>query len=41
MLDGHQTASDDEDVQLTQPAGPLSPELAEDVEDEDEEKDGS
>ena len=40
VLDRHQTGSDDDDVQLTQPAGPLPNPLVEDVEGEDEEEDG-
>ena len=33
MLDGHQTGSDDDDVQLTQPASPFATVVVEDVED--------
>ena len=41
VLNRHQTGSDDDDVQLTQPAGPFPPVVVEDLEEEEEEEDGS
>ena len=40
VLDGHQTGSDDENVQFAESVGPLTTMIVEDVEDEDEKEDG-